>query len=127
MTRTINIKKFIGLGLLGGLFAFIGIYAIFQTKALAKGVDLVIAGITDGEVVGDETIELSGQAIHANFISINGREIVVDKEDKFSEELILSPGLNIITIEAEDKFDKRTSNAYRIFYKETDNVATTLQ
>ncbi len=126
MTRTINIKKFLGLGLLGGLFAFIVFYTFFQTKSIARGVDLRIVGITDGEVFEGDILTLTGQATHANHITISGREIVVDKEDRFSEELVLSPGINIITIEAKDKFNKYTQNIYRVFYKESSIKATAL-
>lgn len=126
MTRTTNIKKIIGLGALGFLFAFIVFYTIFQTKSLAKGVDMDIVGITDGEVFEDDIITLTGFAIHANFITMNGKEVVVDGDEKFTEELILSPGINIVTFEAKDKFNQKTSYEYRVFYKDQSLQATAL-
>ncbi len=126
MTRTINIKKFLGFGVLIGLFVFIVAYSIFQTRSLAKGVDLLVSGITDGEIFNGSILTLSGQATHAKHIKINGREILVDQNDNFSEELVLSPGYNIITVEAEDKFDKKTGETYRVFYKEDSAKATAL-
>ncbi len=126
MTRTINIKKFLGFGVLAGLFIFIVGYSIFQTRSLAKGVDLIVNGIKDGAVFNGSILTLSGQATHARHIMINDREILVDRDDNFSEELILSPGLNIITVEAEDKFDKKTDVTYRVFYKENSAKATAL-
>lgn len=114
------------MGLLGTLFVFIIIYTVFQTKSLTKGVNLHINGVSDGQVFEGDTLALTGQAIHANHLSINGREILVDKEDRFTEELVLSPGYNIITVEAEDKFKKKTGNTYRVFYKEQSVKATAL-
>ncbi len=126
MTRTISIKKFIGIGLLGALFAFIIIYTVIETKALARGVELKIAGISDGEVFEKDILAITGQAENANHITIDGREIKVDKDKRFTQELILSPGLNIITVEAQDKFKKKTNNTYRVFYKEQTVKATAL-
>ncbi len=126
MTRTISIKRFLGIGLLAGLFAFIAFYTLWETKALSKGVDLQLEGITDGAILSNDVISLKGSALHASHIAIDGREIEVDKDDKFTEELVLSPGYNIISIEAKDKFGKKTQNAYRVFYKDSTETATAL-
>lgn len=126
MTRTTNIKKFLGLGVLIGLFVFIFGYSVFQTRSLAKGVDLVVKGITDGAIFDGNILNLTGQATHAKHIRVNDREILVDKDNNFSDELVLSPGYNIITIEAEDKFDKKTGKTYRVFYKEDSSEVTAL-
>lgn len=113
------------MGLFGALFAFIIFYTIFQTKSLAKGVDFDVVGITDGEVFEKDILALTGKAVHANYITVNGREILVDEKETFAEELVLSPGINIVTFEAKDRFNKRTSFEYRVFYKKgADTVAT---
>lgn len=126
MTRTTNIKKFLGVGVFIGLFVFIVFYAFFQTRSLARGVDLVVKGISDGAIFEGNILNLTGQATHAKHIRINDREILVDKDNNFSDELVLSPGYNIITIEAEDKYDKKTEASYRVFYKEDSSKATAL-
>ena len=120
MTRTINIKTYLKFGLLGILFAFIGIYSIFQIKALAQGVNLDIRGIVDGAVFNKDNLMLEGLALHANLITINGKEVSVDQDSNFSEELVLSPGYNIITIEAQDKFNKKSKEIYRVIYEESE-------
>lgn len=120
MTRTINIKTYLKFGLLGLLFAFIGIYSIFQIKALAQGVNLDIRGIVDGAVFKKDNLMLEGLALHANLITINGKEVSVDQDSNFSEELVLSPGYNIITIEAQDKFNKKSKEIYRVIYEESE-------
>lgn len=119
MTRTISIKKYLRIGIFGGLFLFIIIYTIFQTKAISRGVDLIVNGLTDGVSIDNGLVSISGKATHATHLLINGREIVIDEEDNFKEELVLSPGYNIITIEAEDRFDKKTQEVYRVLYEET--------
>jgi hypothetical protein len=126
MTRTISIKKYLKLGLLIGLFAFMVGYSIFQTKALTKGVDLTLSGIKDGETFEKDIVNITGRALYANHLLINGNEILVDQDDNFSEELVLSPGYNIITIEAKDQFNKITQNTYRVLYKDESGNLTAL-
>ena len=126
MTRTTDIKKFLKLALLTGLFAFIVIYSVFQTKALAKGVNLTMSGIDDGEMFENGILTLSGQALHAKHISINDKELPVDENERFLEELVLSPGYNIITVKAEDKFNKTTKKIYHVYYDEHANFLTAL-
>lgn len=118
MTRTISIKNYLRIGLFTGLFAFIIIYSIFQTKAIAKGADVTINGIENGQIFKDSFVELQGVAVHANHLSINGKELVIDEKNNFTDELVLSPGYNIITVEAKDRFDKKTKKVYEVFYDE---------
>ncbi len=118
MTRTTNIKNYLRIGIFGGLFLFIVIYTIFQTKAISRGVDLVISGLADGLALSEDIVKLSGTAVHAKHLLINGKETVIDENDNFSLELALSPGYNIITIEAEDRFKKKTRRVYRVLYEE---------
>lgn len=100
-----------------GLFVFIIGYSLFQTKAIARGVDLSIDNIYDGQVFRGEMLALSGTAVHATHLSVNDKEIVVDENNAFSEELVLSAGYNIITVEASDKFNKQTVKTYRVLYE----------
>lgn len=123
MTRTISIKKFLRTGLLGGLFVFIIGYSLFRTNALATGVSLSVESIRDGDIFHDGILTLTGTAVHATYLSINDKEIVIDEQNGFSEELVLSPGYNIITVEASDKFDQGTMRTYRVLYEESQNVA----
>ena len=65
MTRTISIKKYLRIGIFGGLFLFIILYTFFQTKAISRGVDLVIEGLTDGSSLNEDIVSVSGKATHA--------------------------------------------------------------
>ncbi len=124
MTRTISIKKYLRIGIFGGLFLFIILYTFFQTKAISRGVDLHIEGLVDGAALAEDIVSISGKATHATHLLINGKETVIDENDNFALELALSPGYNIITIEAEDRFEKKTKEVYRVLYEEkTPDVA----
>ena len=117
MTRTTNIKKWLRFAALGGLFAFIIIYSFIEMRFLSSGVDLSVSGISNGQVFTHEFVELTGTAKHAIKLFLNGRAITIDETNAFSEALVLSPGYNIITLEAKDRFDKTTSEVYEVFYE----------
>lgn len=116
MTRTTSIKTYIRLGLIIGFFAFMIALAFFQTKALSEGVTLKISGLQNGEMTDQGIVSLSGSAKHAKHLIINGREVVVNQENNFTEELVLSPGYNIVTVEAEDRYAKKTEATYKVFF-----------
>ncbi len=120
MTRTTNIKTWLRAGLLVGLFAFIIGYAFFRTQAVAKGVALVIEGLADGWETHEQLITLTGTAAHATHLLINGHETAVDEENRFVKTLALSPGYNIITVEARDRFEQTTRTVYRVLYQEAE-------
>lgn len=118
MTRTTSIKKWLRLGLISGLFVFIIAFSFFQTTSLKRGSVITIENLTDGAVFETAVVALSGTAIHTTHLSVNGREIPVDEESRFSDELVLSPGYNIITISGSDKFKQQKSLVYRVLYRE---------
>lgn len=93
------------------------IYAFFQTKAINKGVDLTVVGIEDGLVLKEDFLVIYGNAKHANHLTLNGQEILINEDNDFRQELLLSPGYNIITIEATDRFSKKTKEIYRVMYE----------
>jgi hypothetical protein len=57
---------------------------------------------TDAGLIDMDSFMLSGKATHARTLSINGRDIMMDPEGNFSDELILAPGINKIKILAQD-------------------------
>lgn len=120
MTRTTNIKTWLRAGLLVSLFAFIIGYTFFRTQAVAKGVALVIEGLSDGWETHDQLITLTGTATHATHLLVNGHETAVDEENRFVKTLALSPGYNIITVEARDRFEQTTRTVYRVLYQEAE-------
>ncbi len=67
----------------------------------------------------DSTLAMiDGNARNATFVSLNGREITIDKKGNFQESLALPLGLSVITLNAEDKFGKETEKKFEVMYKE---------
>lgn len=81
-------------------------YAFFQARNLIKGPELLVRTPTNGTTTTSSLISLSGTAKNISFISLNDRQIYVDKNGNFDEELILAPGYNVWTLQAKDKFGR---------------------
>jgi len=62
----------------------------------------------------DKSVEISGQTESDVYLTVNGKEIYVDKRGSFSSILSLESGLNILRIEARDRFGKTTTVIRRI-------------
>lgn len=112
-----DIKFWLKVGALALLFIVILGYSYYKTKDLLRGIRLTVLGIEDGETVNSSFLALQGKAKNAVYVSINDREIVINPEGVFGDSLILSPGYNIITIKARDKFGKEKTKVYQIVYK----------
>ncbi len=62
----------------------------------------------------DKSVEISGQTESDVYLTVNGKEIYVDSRGNFSSILSLESGLNILRIEARDRFGKTTTVIRRI-------------
>ena len=79
-----------------------------------KGVQIV-AKIENGNT--STLTQVKGNAKNAKYLSLNGREIFIDKEGNFSETIALIPGLSVVTLNAEDKFGKYAEKKFEVMYK----------
>lgn len=83
-------------------------YAIFQFQDLLSGPTITITSPQNGQTLESPLVEISGTARRVAFISLNGRQIFTNPQGEFREQLVLSTGYNIITVSAEDKFNRTT-------------------
>lgn len=60
---------------------------------------------------------IKGKASKATYITLNGREIFIDKSGNFSESVSVLPGFSIITLHAKDKFGKMAEKKFEVVYK----------
>lgn len=90
------------------IMAIIG-YSFFQSRNLIRGPSLDLMTPKNGSTVTDPLVEIKGVAKNISFISLNNRQIFVDENGNFHEELLLSPGYNLWKIEAKDKFGRIVS------------------
>lgn len=87
--------------ILYGFAAIVLSYGILRVLPIMKGVTITLHLPEQNEIYNDSFV-LSGVASHARTLSINGRTILIDPSGEFSDEVILSPGVNKIMIVAED-------------------------
>lgn len=107
-------KKILKVGGLSLFFLIIIIFAFFRSKDLIFGVKIRNVNIVDGGTVRDEILKVTGNARNALNLTLNGREISIDKEGNFEETISLLSGYNIINIKAKDKFGDVDEKNFRL-------------
>ncbi len=113
-----NAKFLIGLALVGLAATGIGLYAYGQSREYIRGPRIVINEPKDGAVFSEAPIIISGNTQNVAYITLDGASIFVDSKGDFREKLLLLPGYNILTIEAQDRFGKKVAKTLELVYKE---------
>jgi len=112
-----RLKKYIKIGLVAFFLLVIIGYAYWRAKDLIHGVVLQVEGIENGKTYFEPKIHLSGQVSKVKELRINGREIFMDKDWHWSDEILLLPGYNVITLATQDNFGKKEEKVYQVIYK----------
>ena len=99
------------------LFVGLVVYSLYQARALIIGPRVWITSPEDGQVVSDPLVVIEGQSRNIAWISLNGHQIFTDEEGRWSEKLIVSEGVSIMTVEASDRFGRETKESVRIVLK----------
>lgn len=94
-------------------------YSYFQSRNLIRGPQIVLTSPATGSTLTDQVVKIKGNASNISFLSLNDRQIFVDKEGNFNEELLLSPGYNIWTIAAKDKFGRIVSKKIELVFRKS--------
>ena len=101
----ISHKKFILLLII----LFLILYGLFQARGYLLGPQVSLENPKQGEILKDKLLIIKGRAVDVSKIYLNGRQIFTDEGGNFSEQYLLAPGVNVIRIDAEDKFGKKAS------------------
>lgn len=110
-----NIKWWIGVISCMVLFSTIGVFSYMKMGFLIRGVKITA---TIEHSPASSVVRVNGVALNAIYLSLNGREIFIDKNGSFTEPVSLPPGLSVITLDAQDKFGKRAEKKFEVLYKE---------
>ncbi len=104
------------------LFITLGIiilaYSGFQAQKLIVGPQIIIDTPENGALYDSTLIEISGHVKNVSYLNLNDRKIFTDTNGAFKEKLLLSPGYNIIKLDAKDKFGKYTEKRLELVLKE---------
>ena len=109
-----NIKWWIGIVSCISLFAIITIFGYEKMCFVFKGVK-ISANIEKNNDTSLATV--TGQAPKATYITLNGREIFIDKNGNFNETISVLPGFSVITLNAKDKFGKTAEKKFEVVYE----------
>lgn len=96
------------------LFLLLVSYSLFQARVLLTGPRIWIDNPQDGDTVRNPLIVMEGRTRNIAWLSLNGRQIFTDEEGRWSEKLIVSKGLSIMTVRARDRFGREKEKALRI-------------
>lgn len=90
--------------------AFIGfkVYSIFTPPAMA------VLSPQDGLITKENKIEVKGYSVPEAEIIINNKNIYVDGEGKFSADIDLQKGLNLIKIYATKRYSRANEKEIRV-------------
>jgi hypothetical protein len=93
-------------------------YGLFNARNLIFGPSIEIwSPVTKELNTNENIITIKGNVKNATFLRVNGRAMTVDVDGNFSEKLLLTPGFNVINIQAVDRFKKEEGETIKIFYE----------
>ncbi len=103
---------------LGALIALIIVgYAVNRSAAFIAGPVLTVDTPTDGETLEKPVVILRGYAKNIASLTVNGRRIFTDEQGLFRDSLLLLPGYNVITVVAQDRFNRETKEILHVILK----------
>ncbi|OGZ08300.1 MAG: hypothetical protein A3D65_01030 [Candidatus Lloydbacteria bacterium RIFCSPHIGHO2_02_FULL_50_13] len=84
---------------------FIGViifYGYYQSRAIIAGPTIVVDMPKTGATATTSLVTVRGSVARATVITLQGRPIFIDLNGRFSEQLLLMDGYNIIELTAKD-------------------------
>ncbi|OGZ08431.1 MAG: hypothetical protein A3C93_01435 [Candidatus Lloydbacteria bacterium RIFCSPHIGHO2_02_FULL_54_17] len=98
----------LSVGIFVGVIIF---YSYLQSRAIIAGPKIIVDWPKSGSVATTSLVTVLGTIAHANEVTLQGRPIFIDLDGRFSEQLLLMEGYNIIELTAKDiegRMDKKT-------------------
>ncbi|MGE5392760.1 MAG: RodZ domain-containing protein [Candidatus Saccharibacteria bacterium] len=97
------------------LLSFLAIgYVVSQISSVLSPPKLSLAEPVSDLTVKGNSLMVSGNAEIGADVMINGQAVLSDKNGDFSENLALSPGLNVVEVSVKNKFNKVSTVVRRI-------------
>lgn len=115
-----NMKWWVGITACMVFFIGIGTFAYLKMDFIFEGVEITAMLDRDNN---SSVAEITGNAKNAIYITLNGREIFIDRDGSFTEPVALLPGLAVVTLQARDKFGNTSEKEFEIVYKNNNQVA----
>jgi hypothetical protein len=110
-TSTLRIIRYTGIVMIAALIIA---YAIWRSLNYARGPQIEVIEPANGASVSASTVVIHGQALRVNSLFLNGNSVSVDQQGNFNETVIVFPGLNVLTLSANDQFGRSTEKELEI-------------
>jgi hypothetical protein len=94
----------------------IGIYTYSRSIDYFTGPSIVLTCPRSGATTTDPYVEIRGHAERIAKLRLNQRPIFTDDDGVFTESLLLMPGYNILTLEADDIFGRNIKENIELVY-----------
>lgn len=92
-------------------------YAIFEFRWFIQGPIISIKEPVDGESFDENPIKISGEAKNISHLTLNDWPISISNKGAFEEKFLLSPGYNVLKLESQDKFGRKKTLFWEVFYQ----------
>ncbi|MDB4984172.1 MAG: Polymorphic outer membrane protein [Patescibacteria group bacterium] len=99
----------------------IAAFVVFVGRGLypyVHGPSISVRTLTDGAVLSDPAVTISGKALYTKDLSVSGRSLTLATDGSFDETILLHPGYNVISIIGHDRFGKTSSKTYALVLKD---------
>lgn len=96
-----------------GVLIVVG-YSYFVLSGYIRGPQIIIANPPNGFSTTTPLITITGVAVHSNSLLIDGAVVPLDLEGNFTSKLILAPGYNIMTVTAQDHYNRTVEKKLEI-------------
>ena len=120
----LTLKKVLSTSLAFSLVAIIVFYAYYQSRAVIEGPRINITAPENAITSTTSLLTITGTAIHAKELTLDGRPIFIDLEGRFFEQLLLSPGYNIIELTAKDAQGREIKKRLEVVYTQPQSGLT---
>jgi len=115
--RWIITPKTLGLGAGMILFLLVVGYLAYQLHFLISPPSLTVFEPAPDSIAESSILIVRGEAEMSAKLTINGQMVYVDKDGGFKQEVTLSQGLNVIRVEAANRFGKTNSVVRQVMLK----------
>lgn len=112
-----TLKKMLSVG--SGLFVVLAIilYSYYQSRSIIAGPLITLSEPENNMTSTTSLIMIRGVATRAKEITLQGRQIFIDLDGRFAEQLLLSPGYNIIQLTARDTQGRQMIKDLELVYE----------
>jgi hypothetical protein len=119
------IPRALKFGIIGFGVLLLVTYFVWGLVRFLSPPTLSVTSPAEDMIVTDYRFSIEGRSQQGAIITINGQEIVLDPEGKFSEPVILNDGLNTIQVEARTRRSRERSITRYVLYQEEGEENTT--